>query len=124
MNLFHPIDPKGFKKYEEKPELFDKRIFLYSDRRPLTKTISWAGKDYKLGDAIDFDVPGKMSQLTRAIQRLILSYEGEKILNMDANGFLFVYSRSTSVPVNNNSMKGVGVETQQIHFKVYPLIKI
>lgn len=122
--MFHPIDPKGFKLYEKNPDYFEKRVFLYSDRKPLSKTISWAGKDYKLGDAIDFDVPGKITQLKPAIHRLMLSYEGEKILKMEANGFLFIYSRSTSVSSDKKDMKGVGINTQQIHFKVYPLAKI
>ncbi|MHA1983504.1 MAG: hypothetical protein ACW967_04040 [Candidatus Hodarchaeales archaeon] len=122
--IFHPVDPKQFLEFEENEELLEKRVFLYSDRKPLSKDVSWAGKNYKISEAIEIDVPGKLSQPTKAIYRLTVSAERDEILTRDADGFLFVYSRSTSVPIHNKDMKGSGVSTSQIHFWVYPMKKI
>ncbi|OLS24383.1 MAG: hypothetical protein HeimC3_19800 [Candidatus Heimdallarchaeota archaeon LC_3] len=121
--IFHPVDPKQFLEYEKHEHYFEKRVFLYSDRKPLQKEVSWAGKNYKLGEPIKYDAPGNVSQLTQAIYRLPLTYEGEQILSTEANGFLFIYSRTTSVSSQNKDMKGTGVSTSQIHFLVYPLKK-
>jgi hypothetical protein len=122
--IFHPVDPKQFLEFDKNEELLEKRIFLYSDRKPLSKEVSWAGKDYKTSDSIEIDVPGKTSQPTKAIYRLTVSKERDQILNLEADGFLFVYSRSTSVQVHNKEMKGSGVAASQIPFWVYPLKKI
>ncbi|MFW9927849.1 MAG: hypothetical protein ACFFD1_00490 [Candidatus Thorarchaeota archaeon] len=122
--MFHPVDPKQFKNYEENLERLEKRVFLYTDRKPLQKEVSWAGKNYKLGEKVEFNVPGKVSQPTKAIYRLTLSYEGKDILDQEADGFLFVYSRSTGLSSSTSDMKGTGVATSQVHFWVYPLIKI
>ena len=121
---FHPIDPKQMQDYEAKQKYFEKRIFIYSDRKPLQKQVSWAGKNFKLGDPIPFAAPGKISQPSKAILRLPITYEGETILKLQADGFLFVYSKSTSTPTTSSEMSGTGVSTSQIHFQVYPLTKV
>ncbi|MHA1991182.1 MAG: hypothetical protein ACW981_16585 [Candidatus Hodarchaeales archaeon] len=122
--IFHPVDPKQFLEHDNHLELLEKRVFLYSDRKPLSKELSWAGKNYKISDSIEIDMPGTLSHPTKAIYRLTVSAERDEILTQEADGFLFVYSRSTSVPIHNKDMKGSGVSTSQIHFWVYPLKKI
>ena len=121
--MLHPLDNKFFNEYEKYEHLLEKKVFLYSDRKPLNpKELSWAGKTYKLADPVTVSIPGKVTQPTKAIYRFTITYEGEQLFKEETDGFLFIYQKSTGV--TSRSELGTAEGVSQIDFWVYPMRRI